>query len=80
MLAITRRVGETILIGSDICITFIRSRGAQIRLGIDAPLHIPVRRGELVVEIDNNADRLERIERQIIELQLLRQELLKRAA
>lgn len=46
MLFLTRRIGETILIGNDIAVTVVRT-GRQVRLRIRAPKHIPVFREEL---------------------------------
>lgn len=47
MLVLTRKLSERLLIGDDICITVVRLEGGQVRLGIDAPRHVPVVRAEL---------------------------------
>lgn len=47
MLIITRKIGESIIIGDDVYITLLGIRGNQIRLGIDAPAHILVNREEI---------------------------------
>jgi carbon storage regulator len=47
MLVLTRRHGESIMIGGDILITILKSRGQQIRIGIEAPKAIKVRRSEV---------------------------------
>lgn len=47
MLVLSRRLGETIRIGSDITITVLEISGNRIRVGIDAPAQIAVLRGEL---------------------------------
>ena len=47
MLVLTRKADEQILIGDDIKITLVRVRGNSVRIGIDAPKHIRVVRGEL---------------------------------
>ncbi|MAI72442.1 MAG: carbon storage regulator [Rhodopirellula sp.] len=47
MLVLTRKAEEQILIGDDIKITLVRVRGNSVRIGIDAPKHIRVVRGEL---------------------------------
>lgn len=44
MLVITRKNGESVLIGDDIVVTVIQSNGGQIRLGIEAPKDILIRR------------------------------------
>jgi len=46
MLILTRKVGETVLIGENIRIMVVEVRGKQIRLGIEAPLDLLVLRTE----------------------------------
>ena len=46
MLVLSRRVGERLVIDAKITFTVIEVRGGQIRLGIEAPKEIPVRREE----------------------------------
>ncbi len=50
MLVLSRRNGESIVIDGRITVTVVEVRGRQIRLGIEAPKEIPVRREEVVVE------------------------------
>lgn len=52
MLVLTRRAGESIVIGSDVKITVLEVRGDQIRLGIDAPRSVKVHREEVYREIE----------------------------
>lgn len=47
MLILTRRIGETLMIGDDIKITVLGVKGNQVRLGIKAPKHIRVDREEI---------------------------------
>ncbi|MCA9742162.1 carbon storage regulator CsrA [candidate division KSB1 bacterium] len=47
MLVLTRRLGETIVIGDDIVIKIVDIHGKQIRVGIEAPSEISVYRGEI---------------------------------
>ena len=47
MLILTRKLGESITIGDDIKITFLETKGKQIRIGIEAPTHIAVHREEI---------------------------------
>ncbi len=47
MLILTRKLGESIAIGDDIKITFLESKGRQIKIGIDAPSHVAVHREEI---------------------------------
>lgn len=47
MLVLTRRVGETLTIGSDIQITITRIKGGQVKIGIQAPKNLEVLRKEV---------------------------------
>lgn len=51
MLVLTRKKGEAIHLGSEIEVRVLSVQGNRVRLGIEAPSHIEVRRGELVVEL-----------------------------
>jgi len=51
MLILTRRVGETITIGSEINVTVLGVSGAQVRVGIDAPKDVAVHREEVYARI-----------------------------
>jgi carbon storage regulator len=51
MLILTRRVGETLMIGDDIAITVLGVKGNQVRLGIDAPKSVIVHREEVFQKI-----------------------------
>jgi carbon storage regulator CsrA len=47
MLVLTRKVHEQIMIGSDVIVTIVRLHGNAARIGIEAPRHVRVVRGEL---------------------------------
>lgn len=47
MLILTRRIGETVMVGDDITVTVLSVKGAQVRLGIDAPQSVGVHREEV---------------------------------
>ncbi len=50
MLVLTRKVQERIQIGEQITITVVRVQGQAVRIGIDAPQEIPIRRAELALQ------------------------------
>ena len=52
MLVLTRKVGETIVVGDDIEITLVRIDDDQVRIGIAAPKDVPVYRKELLAEVE----------------------------
>ena len=47
MLILTRRAGETVMIGSDVTITVLGVKGNQVRIGINAPKDVTVHREEI---------------------------------
>ena len=51
MLALSRRIGESIMIGNDIELTVIEIKGEQVRLGICAPKSVPIHRKEIYLQI-----------------------------
>lgn len=51
MLVLSRRLGETLVIGEDIKITVLGIQGNQVRIGIDAPKEISVHREEVAQRI-----------------------------
>jgi len=51
MLILTRRVGETIMIGSDVSVTVLDVKGNQVRIGVAAPEDVSVHREEIYQRI-----------------------------
>ncbi len=51
MLVLTRKAGESIVIGNEVVITVLEVRGGQIRLGVDAPRNLAVHRAEIYQQV-----------------------------
>jgi carbon storage regulator len=51
VLILTRRVGETVMIGDEVAVTVLRVKGNQVRLGVNAPKSISVQREEIFQRI-----------------------------
>ena len=56
MLILTRRVGETVMIGNDVTVTILGVKGNQVRVGINAPKNVAVHREEIYQRIKNEND------------------------
>jgi carbon storage regulator len=52
MLVLTRRAGESIVIGTDIVVTVLEARGDQIRIGIEAPRNVQIHREEIYRQVE----------------------------
>lgn len=51
MLILTRRVGETVMIGDDVAVTILGVKGNQVRVGVNAPKEVSVHREEIYERI-----------------------------
>ncbi|HYW92023.1 MAG TPA: carbon storage regulator CsrA [Gammaproteobacteria bacterium] len=51
MLILTRRVGETVMVGDDVTITVLGVKGNQVRIGVNAPKNVSVHREEIYQRI-----------------------------
>lgn len=55
MLVLSRKRDERILIGDNIVITIVDIRGDKVRIGVEAPSHVPVHRQEIVEALQRHA-------------------------
>lgn len=53
MLILTRRVGETLMVGDDVTVTVLGVKGNQVRLGVNAPKEVAVHREEIYLRIQH---------------------------
>ena len=64
MLILTRRVGETVMIGDEVTVTVLGVKGNQVRVGVNAPKSVAVHREEIY-------DRIKREEQQAADLKIV---------
>jgi len=57
MLILTRRIGETLMVGDDVSVTVLGVKGNQVRLGVNAPKEVAVHREEIYERIQQEQDR-----------------------
>lgn len=56
MLILTRRVGESLMIGDEINVTVLSIRGNQVRIGVNAPKNVSVHREEIYERIRSEGE------------------------
>ncbi len=61
MLILTRRVGETVMIGNEVTVTVLGVKGNQVRVGVNAPKDVAVHREEIYERIKREEDQESRV-------------------
>ena len=62
MLALSRKVNESIIIGNDVELTVLEVKGDQVKIGISAPKSVPIYRKEIYLQIkDSNKEAAEAV-------------------
>lgn len=56
MLILTRKIGESLIIGDDVEVTVLATKGNQVRIGINAPRSVDVHRREVYEKIQEQLD------------------------
>ena len=56
MLILTRRIGETLMVGDEVKVTVLGVKGNQVRLGVDAPRDVAVHREEIYDRIQKEQE------------------------
>ena len=56
MLILTRRVGETLMVGDDVTVTVLGVKGNQVRIGVNAPKDVAVHREEIYERIKHEQE------------------------
>ncbi len=56
MLILTRRVGETLMVGDEVTVTVLGVKGNQVRIGVNVPKEVAVHREEIYQRIQREKD------------------------
>lgn len=71
MLALARKVNQSIVVGNDIEITLLEIKGDQVKIGINAPKSVPIYRKEIYVQIQEENKKAAQAEVNVEELKNL---------
>jgi len=72
MLILTRRAGETIMVGDEVTITVLGIKGNQVRLGVNAPKEIAVHREEIYQRILVEREQAQGQDGEAVEVRILK--------
>jgi len=68
MLILTRRVGETVMIGNEVTVTVLGVKGNQVRIGVNAPKDVAVHREEIYERIKREQEQDPRMGAPVIKI------------
>lgn len=61
MLVLSRKVGEKVVLNNNIVVTVVEIQGHKVRIGIEAPQHVPVHREEVWLQIMGKTEDLSKL-------------------
>jgi len=67
MLVLSRKKNEQIMIGDDVVITIVDVRGDKVRIGIEAPAHVPVHRHEIFLALQQAAQATPAVANEVVD-------------
>lgn len=61
MLILTRKIGESLMIGDNVAVTVLGVKGTQVRIGVSAPREIAVHREEIYKKLKTEKEKIDEI-------------------